>query len=175
MFSLTDSLDINQLLEFHHSLVFHIISLLDDDYRIKVVLWHELAFETQKYYEIVIDFFRIWCIFNNQTSWSTTLKNLKKWVVNKMYESTLSKQHKIKMIIIQKYLFDIKSYHVDYLHNLNVFDHSQLQKVLKEKKRMFSIIKITRLSVIKNILQLIIQFLVIIINDINFDIACKIA
>jgi hypothetical protein len=91
-----------------------------------------------------------------------------------MHESTLTKQEKIKMITIQNYLFDIKSYHVNHLYNLNVFDHSRLQKMLREKKKMFFVTKATRLLIIKNILQLITQNLISFIDNINFDIAFKI-
>jgi hypothetical protein len=114
-------------------------------------------------------------MFNDETSWSATLKNLKKWAVNRMYESTLTKQEKIKMITIQNYLFDIRLYHVDHLYNLNVFDHSRLQKMLREEKRMFLVIKATRLLIIKNILQQITQNFISFIDNINFDIAFKIA
>jgi hypothetical protein len=169
VFSLTESLDLDQ------SLVFYMIVLLDDDYWVKVAFWHELISKIQKYYETVIDFFQIWCMFNDETSWSAILKNLKKWAVNRMHESTLTKQEKNKMITIQSYLFDIRSYHVDYLYNLNVFDHSRLQKMLRKEKRMFLVTKATRLLIIKNILQLITQNFISFIDNINFDIAFKIA
>jgi hypothetical protein len=172
--SLTDSSDISQFFKFDHSFVFYMIFLLDDDYRVKIVLWHDLAHETQKYYEIAIDFFQIWCMFNNQTFWSITLKNVEKWVVNKMYDSTLNKQEKIKIVTIQSYLSDIRSYHVDHLFDLNVFDHSRLQKMLREEKRMFLTIKITRLLITKDILQLITRDHLTNINEINLNVVFKI-
>lgn len=175
MLSLTDFSNVDQFSEHFHFFLFYMISLLDVDYRVRVVFWHDLVFEIQKYYVIVINSFQIWCIFNNLTFWSVTPKNLENWVINKMHKFTLNKQEKIKMTIIQKYLFDIKFYHINHLYNLNVFDHSCLLKVLRKDKRMFSIIKITRLSIIKKIFQLIIQSNVFTINDVNFDIACKIA
>jgi hypothetical protein len=173
--SLTDFSDIDQFTEFNHFFVFYMISLFDVDYRVRIALWHDLVLEIQKYYVIVIDSFQIWCMFNNQTSWSATLKNLEKWAINRMHEFTLSKQKKNKMTIIQEYLSDIRSYHIDHLYELNVFDHSRLQEVLRERKRMFSITKATRLLIIKNILQSITHLVVFTINDLNFDTACKIA
>jgi hypothetical protein len=150
-------------------------SLPNDDYRVKVALWHGLALETQKYYVTTIEFFQIWCIFNNQTSWSVTLQNLEKWAVNRMYGSTLNKQGKIKIAIIQSYLSGIRSYHIDHLYDLDVFDHPRLQKILRGGKRMFSTIKANRLPITKNILQLITQYPIFIIDDVNFDTTFKIA
>jgi hypothetical protein len=131
------------------------VTVFNDDYRVKVVLWHDLAFETQKYYVTTIEFFQIWCIFNNQTSWSVILQNLEKWAINRIYESTLNKQKKIKIAIIQSYLSEIKSYYIDHLYDLDVFNHFRLQKIMREEKRMFSTIKANRFSITKNILQLI--------------------
>jgi hypothetical protein len=58
----SESLDLDQ------PLAFYMIVLPDDDYRVKVVLWHESVSKTQKYYETVIDFFQIECMFNDETS-----------------------------------------------------------------------------------------------------------
>jgi hypothetical protein len=92
-----------------------------------------------------------------------------------MYESTLNKQGKIKIAIIQSYLSGIRSYHIDHLYDLDVFDHPRLQKILREEKRMFSTIKANRLSITKNILQLITQYSISTIDDVNFDTTFKIA
>jgi hypothetical protein len=151
------------------------IFLLDDDYRVKFVLWHDLAFETRKYYEIAIDFFQIWCMLNNQSAWSTILKNLKKWVINRMYESTMKKQFKIKVFIIQSYLSGIRFYHVNHLYSMNALNHSRLQKILRRGKRLFSIIKACRLSITKSMMQVITDNHSFTTNEVNFDTAFKIA
>jgi hypothetical protein len=103
-------------------------------------------------------------MINHQTLWSAILTNLKEWVVNRLYGSTLRKQGKIKPVIIQGYLSGLKSYHVNHKYSIDVFDDLRLIRLLKEDKRLFPTAKVNRLLIIKKMLQLIIKD-----NSMNVD------
>jgi hypothetical protein len=122
-------------IQFKESLVFFLFVTSESNI-VKRLVWYELAFETRKKYQFVIEFYETFCFLINLTAWSAFNESLKKWVECRIYESSLLKQEKIKLDTIVSYLIELKSRHIDYELSLQAFDNLRLDLMLKEEKKI---------------------------------------
>jgi hypothetical protein len=111
-------------------------------------------------------------------AWPASSDSLKEWAINRIYDSTLSKQERIKLDIMTAYLVDVRSYHIDKKLSTQAFENSRLAWIIKGGKRLFHQTKAKRLSITKDILQKIINQKIInhsttIKNEANVDAAFK--
>jgi hypothetical protein len=124
-------------IQFDNSLVFFLFITSRSEV-IKRLVWYDLALETRKKYQSIIEFYETFCLLSYLTTWSTFAKSLKEWVTCRMYESLLLKQRKIKSNTIVSYLINLRSRHVDREMSTQIFENLRLRLIIKEEKRIFS-------------------------------------
>jgi hypothetical protein len=70
---------------------------------------------------------------------------LKEWAINRIYDSILFKQERIKLDT----LIEVRSYHIDKKLFTKTFDNSKLNWLIKERKRLFYQNKAKRLLIVE--------------------------
>ena len=76
---------------------------------------------------------------------------------------------------MSSYLSSLKSYHIDRYFSLEAFDTSRIALIIKDGKKLFPKQKATRLPITKDILEKIIENKPVNVDELNIDIAFKVA
>lgn len=100
---------------------------------------------------------------------------LEEWAANRIFGSILPKQGQVKLDIVQSYLADLKSYHIDRRMSLQGFDSFRLALIIKRGKRLFPSKKCDRFPITKDILERITKEEPLTVDDLNTNIAFKVA
>ncbi len=142
---------------------------------VKRLVWYGLAPDIRKGYTLAINLFESFYVLQQKPAWPTTIEMLEEWVAYCIYESTLPKQDQVKPKTMSSYLSALKSYHIDRHLSLEAFDTPRITLIIKGRKRQFSKEKATRLPIITDILEKITDYEPVDLDELNINMAFKMA
>ncbi len=114
-------------------------------------------------------------MLRQRPAWPAAVEMLEKWVPYRIYGSTIPKQGQVKPDTISSYLSALKSYNIDSHLSLEAFDTPRIVLIIMGGKRLFPKQKATYLPITKDILEKITENKPVNNDELNIDIAFKVA
>ncbi len=142
---------------------------------VKRLAWYDLAPNTRKGYNSAIESFESFCAMMQRPAWPATKFLLEEWIAHRIFRSTLSKQGQVKPETVGTYFSALKLYHINRHLSLEAFDTPRIALIIKGGKRLFPKQKAKRLPITKDILERLTEQEPMDLDELNIDVAFKVA